>query len=1121
MSDEVQPIVPKSVKRRLLKLAHLFVSFGVGIAVVLGIGLWRLSQGPVSLDYLTPALERTFSVRGTPFAVHVDKTLLIWGGWQRFADLRLRNLRLFGPDGKMVALFPDVSIGLSLQALLQRRLALSRIEIHGLTATVERSADGHFEFELPVTSGGDTSDDTILQDATDVIMRLVRTKEGPLRDLRRVAVIGARLRYIDRALDQVWTFPEASFAADLTVPGIEAKLALLLEMDGKRTLLSGAALYDRKSGRTGGRVDFDSVRPHLLARAVPKLKAISALGFPVSGNAKFEFAKNLSLMGLRLDLRSPVGGAVLEMAYPPAGETVSAVAQLDDLNIAALARSTPALAPLAGLDVPVNGRIAGSMAGDGQIRVTHLDLTAGAGQIEAPGVFAEPLAVAGARLRAVIAPDLSKAEIHEAKIDLGGSVLGLTAKVRQVRDDYRVQAAFQTNGLSVRDLGRYWPDRIAAGARQWVRENIAAGAVRKANGDFVLRVPRSAPAEAVVESVNGSFSYEDLNIRYWSPLPPVTDVGGTAIFDKGTLRFTVTEGHLRDVAVEQGAVDITGLDGGEEKIAIELGLRGAARTILGVLDRPPLRYAADIGIQPDAVRGDAIVRGRIAFPLGDGFSRQRIAVKVSARVRNVGLKPAPYGLAVDGGDIAIDADRTKLKLTGDIQLGAMPVSVEWHEKFGDDGTARRVVLSGRVANFGNVGFGLPEFDFISGPGDAKVEIRTAQDSASEVVADFDLAAAALSVPYLGWRKPAGTPGHATLRMKVGKSKAFSIDGFQVNAAQTHLEGGAALTENGTWRVRIDRFERPDSKFTGSIDLRSDRSVVAEIRGDRFDLASVLAVSPPTASRPGRPAAAPRRIKVNAQFSTLSWGPDRRIKDATLVAVRGSQGLDGLMLEGRTGPRGRLSVKYLPGPGGHVLDIKADDFGGALGAVLSTGKIARGSLVVRGYAGAPGTPLKGSFLAKNFVVRKAPTLARLLQVASLTGVVDALSKKGLAFDTFEGDFAHKDGRLTFAKARAYGSSIGITVSGDIDAARDRIRLRGTLVPAYTLNRIIGSIPVVGTLLTGGKDEGLFAATYRVTGPLDKPEVSVNPLSALAPGFLRNLFSGVAPDSANGSGVKPAE
>jgi hypothetical protein len=65
------------------------------------------------------------------------------------------------------------------------------------------------------------------------------------------------------------------------------------------------------------------------------------------------------------------------------------------------------------------------------------------------------------------------------------------------------------------------------------------------------------------------------------------------------------------------------------------------------------------------------------------------------------------------------------------------------------------------------------------------------------------------------------------------------------------------------------------------------------------------------------------------------------------------------------------------------------------------------------------------------------------------------------------------------------------------------MRGTIVPAYAVNSLLNNIPLIGSLL-GGPGSGVFAATYRMTGNLDDPDISVNPLATLAPGFLRGLF-----------------
>jgi hypothetical protein len=82
----------------------------------------------------------------------------------------------------------------------------------------------------------------------------------------------------------------------------------------------------------------------------------------------------------------------------------------------------------------------------------------------------------------------------------------------------------------------------------------------------------------------------------------------------------------------------------------------------------------------------------------------------------------------------------------------------------------------------------------------------------------------------------------------------------------------------------------------------------------------------------------------------------------------------------------------------------------------------------------------------------------------------------------------------------------------------VDIEGTIVPAYLLNTALSGIPVIGDILTGPDGEGVFAATYQMEGARTDPDVFVNPLAALAPGILRELFTGgdrastiVRPDS----------
>jgi len=136
--------------------------------------------------------------------------------------------------------------------------------------------------------------------------------------------------------------------------------------------------------------------------------------------------------------------------------------------------------------------------------------------------------------------------------------------------------------------------------------------------------------------------------------------------------------------------------------------------------------------------------------------------------------------------------------------------------------------------------------------------------------------------------------------------------------------------------------------------------------------------------------------------------------------------------------------------------------------------------------------------------QAPALARLLSLASFSGISARLSGQGIPFNRIQGGVNFTTGAIALDNLRAYGGAIGINASGTIDRAAGQMNVSGTLVPAYTLNSIIGDIPVLGDILVGGKGQGIFASNFRLYGPFSDPQMSVNALSTLAPGVLRNLF-----------------
>ena len=137
---------------------------------------------------------------------------------------------------------------------------------------------------------------------------------------------------------------------------------------------------------------------------------------------------------------------------------------------------------------------------------------------------------------------------------------------------------------------------------------------------------------------------------------------------------------------------------------------------------------------------------------------------------------------------------------------------------------------------------------------------------------------------------------------------------------------------------------------------------------------------------------------------------------------------------------------------------------------------------------------------NFKVQEVPVLAKLLSLASLQGIADILTGEGIRFTDLEMRFSNQKGLTTIDEMYAIGPAVSILMDGYIETKK-LVSLRGTLVPATTINRSIASIPFLGDLLIGDKTgEGIFGVSFNIKGPPKDLSTTVNPIKTLTPRFI---------------------
>jgi hypothetical protein len=150
---------------------------------------------------------------------------------------------------------------------------------------------------------------------------------------------------------------------------------------------------------------------------------------------------------------------------------------------------------------------------------------------------------------------------------------------------------------------------------------------------------------------------------------------------------------------------------------------------------------------------------------------------------------------------------------------------------------------------------------------------------------------------------------------------------------------------------------------------------------------------------------------------------------------------------------------------------------------------------------------GRATVTNFVLRDEPAFRQLVAAGQSGAPGAAVDPSAVRFQKMTMAFERSAGVLDIRDAVIYNPNMGLTTEGRVNFARNEIDVSGTFVPAYSVNSVLNKIPLVGLILGGGQNEGVFGISYRVRGPLSGPQLTINPLSAIAPGILRKIMGAI--------------
>ncbi|MFN3260969.1 MAG: AsmA-like C-terminal region-containing protein [Pikeienuella sp.] len=1115
---------------RLGRLAAALASGALLLSLVLVAGLWfRLAVGPLDLSFLAPVIEREASARTPGAHVEIGSARLALlpreeGGG---AAVALSGVTLIDDETGPFAVVPEISARFALRSLLEGRFTPDDVALTGISGRLVRDASGAFRFGF----GGLKEDEE--GEGAAAFARLVAAisaETGPAaasplpaepEGRVRLRLADASILYLDRFAGRAYRAEGADirfrFAGESV--GVRAEATLAGGAHGRVALsLRG---WRAPSGAVRMSAAFENAAPADIAGQIVALDWMAAFDAPVGGKIDLEMdaAGTLTALSGRLEAGAgkvalgggavePLERAALDFVFDPAAERF-------EIGEVSLASDRAAFTGAGFVQV---GR---DEAEEPLDVVAQLDLSDI--RVSAPELLDAPLPYRAARLTGRITLDPLLIEIGELRLERERMSLSAAGRLWPEAGGWRTDMVLGGADISLAEMLEHWPREAAPGALLWMRENMEAATVTEA--DAVLRLGGEA------EEVKIDFTFKDTVGHYLRPMPPILGGVGSGQVDLQRFSLALDSGHVTPTG--GAALDLAGstfviadLNHPDTPGEARIRAKGRVADALALIDEEPLGLTSQLGVPLGDVAGEAAIEAVSTFPLLKDLLLEDVAAAATAMMTDVALVAPGLEREVTAAALTLEASTAGFLLSGDVVAAGLPAAVEWREVFSPAArsiTARAEATPERIAEFG-----ISQGWFTAGTIPVTATIEPGGAGARFAVS-ADLAGGALAIPEIGWTKGRGDAGALSAAGEIAGAR-LRLDRFEIEAPGLSAAGAAETDAAGApERVELSRF-----RFREAVDLAlsarrtEDRWRIAA-EGPLLDLTRLEDLLDDAMSDGAAGDAAPERgaavapFRIDAKIGRLVVTETQSFTDVSGNFRRTAR--DAVIAEGEARVAGgaRVVADFRRGPEGGRLTLDIADAGGFLRGAKVFDDGAGGALKLNARI-EKGEPfrLAGMVRVDDIVIHEDAKLEALLAGAELSDLRATMREEGIVFRRIRAPFAYGEERLTLKDATATGPSIGVNISGDYLLAEDRLDMDGVFTPLYGLNSAVGAIPVIGTILTGGKGQGVFAVTFSVSGPAGDPDVSVNPLSALTPGILRRIFEGGGTDDASLTldGAEPA-
>ncbi len=784
-----------------------------------------------------------------------------------------------------------------------------------------------------------------------------------------------------------------------------------------------------------------------------------------------------------------------------AGDNIKTLINFEGIKLSALNYIIPAYKKYNYLTMNVDGNIEININSDFTTQNIKYMLSSAddSGKLLIPELFSNNFSIKNFSCSGNISDNFTSFVIEDLLVDTDGpSLKGYNININYPSlDKASIKGRLELENMAVDDISKYWPEKFAYDAREWVVTSLSKGKIAKVELDLDLKPGELVAEKLADDSLSAKLYVKDTVMNYHPELPEMKDISGVVSFTGNTMTIEVEKAKVEKSVVENGKAYVPELVALEQVITVSGDVIGDAKDLKKylALDAANNKSAFKINF----TEGTSRTHFELNMPLLKDLLVKQVQVKVHANLSNVSIPEISEDIDIRDGNFELDYDDKKLEVVGEALINSMRSTIRYKEEYDEpEKDKNRLVINSTAspAELGSLGYDL---SYMNGSLNFSYTQTKDGDSSGinmQVIGDN----AEVNAIKYGYKKLLGKP----FKLEVYSTENDKAE-YRLSAEDLSSKGSVKFKDNTFIMKELDIKEVTFSKTELSIlySVVAEDSYKLKVRGKTMNLAPLIENM--REFRSGKK----EKMELDVDVTTAYLKNDHILTGLKGNIKCGLISCEKAEFNAKLNKNFNVSYRIKPRSAlTRELSIISDNAGAVIGGLDISKHISGGVLDVNSkVTEKDGRSIhEGRLIINNLSLIKAPLLAKILTLASFTGILDLLNGKGITLKKLSAHYMLADDVLEIKNGKTYGESLGVTAEGKIDmkTKTSEMDITGTVIPAYTLNSLIGKVPLFGDVLTGGKGGGIVASTYKVKGTLEDPQVSVNPLAMLAPGFLRNFF-----------------